>query len=149
MNMQAITLYQPWASLIAVGVKDKETRGRRPPSYLLGERLAIHAAKRPPRIQELPGDISWEWTQGLPRGVVVAAVTLICAHQVRSIGSGSLHQPYGLFGPSKGCNHTSVKIDKYGDFSVGRWVWFLDYVVPLDPPEPAVGRQGIWYWERG
>lgn len=44
--MKAISLWQPWASLIAAGVKSIETRGW--PTNYRGQ-IAIHAAKRPRR----------------------------------------------------------------------------------------------------
>lgn len=44
--MKAITLYQPWASLIALGVKTIETRSWPAPGSLIGERIAIHAGKK-------------------------------------------------------------------------------------------------------
>lgn len=47
--MRAITLYQPWASLIAEGVKTIETRPQRSPWHTaVGETVAIHAAVRAP-----------------------------------------------------------------------------------------------------
>jgi hypothetical protein len=42
-SIQAITLWQPWASLIARGLKRYETRSWAPPASLIGKRLAIHA----------------------------------------------------------------------------------------------------------
>ncbi|KGT75815.1 hypothetical protein MA20_32000 [Bradyrhizobium japonicum] len=44
--MKAISLWQPWASLIAVGAKPFETRHWAPPRELIGKRIAIHAAKK-------------------------------------------------------------------------------------------------------
>ena len=44
--MKAISLWQPWASLIAAGVKPYETRSWAPPRELIGQPIAIHAAKR-------------------------------------------------------------------------------------------------------
>ena len=148
--MKAITLYQPWASLIAVGVKTIETRNWAPLA-VLGQRIAIHAAKRPPRIQELPGDISWEWTKGLPRGTVVATA--------RVVKVGRVHSNTGPHGTMKlfRSNHQGTALrswqfepftpDKYGDYSLGRWLWFLADIKPVDPPISAVGRQGFWNWE--
>jgi hypothetical protein len=43
--MKAISLWQPWASLIACGAKPYETRHWAPPRELIGQRIAIHAAK--------------------------------------------------------------------------------------------------------
>lgn len=44
--MKAISLWQPWASLIACGAKPFETRSFAPPSDLIGQVIAIHAAKK-------------------------------------------------------------------------------------------------------
>lgn len=43
--MKAISLWQPWASLIACGAKPFETRHWAPPRDLIGHRIAIHAAR--------------------------------------------------------------------------------------------------------
>lgn len=44
--MKAISLWQPWASLIACGAKWYETRHWAPPRDLIGQTIAIHAAKK-------------------------------------------------------------------------------------------------------
>lgn len=44
--MRAISLYQPYASLIACGAKPYETRSWAPPRALIGQTIAIHAAKK-------------------------------------------------------------------------------------------------------
>lgn len=41
--MRALTVRQPWASLIASGAKRIENRTWRPPAALMGQRIAIHA----------------------------------------------------------------------------------------------------------
>lgn len=58
--MKALTLHQPWASLIALRVKTIETRSWPAPEPLIGQHLAIHAAKREPVIAEQIG----EWYTG-------------------------------------------------------------------------------------
>lgn len=47
--MKAITLWQPWATLIAIGAKTIETRSWPAPPALYGQRIAIHAASKLPR----------------------------------------------------------------------------------------------------
>ncbi len=44
--MKAISLWQPWASLIACGAKPYETRDWAPPRDLIGQTIAICAAKK-------------------------------------------------------------------------------------------------------
>jgi len=46
LTIPAVTLWQPWASLIASGAKPFETRAFPIPARLLGKRVAIHAAAR-------------------------------------------------------------------------------------------------------
>ncbi len=97
--MKAISLHQPWASLLATGIKPHETRSWRPPKQLIGERIAIQAAKRPPRrsefsselmavviaqvdglrqlVRHYPGaGISFDPDGSLPLGAVIATVRL-------------------------------------------------------------------------
>lgn len=48
--MRAITLWQPWASLIAEGIKTIETRPKQHPwRSAIGETIAIHASRKPLR----------------------------------------------------------------------------------------------------
>lgn len=55
--MKALTIRQPWASLIALGVKTIETRSWRAPQSLIGQTIAIHAGKWTPRIGAFAGPI--------------------------------------------------------------------------------------------
>ena len=80
-------------------------------------------------------------TASVPRGVVVATAYLADYAKVITEGAGSVdvRYPDGY--------ERSVETDDYGDFSLGRWLWFLEDVRPLDPPIPAKGRlNGFWDW---
>ena len=122
----AISLHQPWASFIAIGVKLYETRHWRPPSRLIGKRIVIHAAKRKPEND----DIAW-WHQiagadaPLPKGAFVCTAVLLACHSA-----------------------DRVPWDEFGDYGEGRFAWELRDVEPITPPIAAVGRQGFWTWER-
>ena len=68
--MRAITLWQPWATLVALGVKTVETRPGPAPLRLVGERVAIHAAARRPTFQHIPPRprreaVTHQWTPWL------------------------------------------------------------------------------------
>ena len=52
-GLKAISLHEPWASLIASGHKTLETRSWRPPKRLVGCTIAIHTAKRRPTKEDL------------------------------------------------------------------------------------------------
>ena len=153
--MRAKTLYQPWAGFIAWGCKTVETRDYAPPDFAIGEPLAIHAAARTMReaewTQAVYGAVEEIGRGNFPYGAIVATTRLDCAHQVKDIGFGSRHQQYALLdvdslGRDCGrCNRTTVMVDPYGDFSPGRWLWFLEDIVRLYPPIPARGCQArVW-----
>jgi hypothetical protein len=132
--MPALTLWQPWASLVAFGVKPYETRSRRPPSRLLGLRVAIHAAARTPQFGEITPEIDAAmrnatdnplWFDLLPYGAVIATATLAEVYPAHA-----------------------VPADAFGDYGAGRWAWQLTDVHRLRPPVPAKGQQMYgWPWE--
>lgn len=63
--MRAITLWQPWASLIAEGVKTIETRPKRAPwSSAIGETIAIHAAFSLEGLRSIEFDYEDGWAVG-------------------------------------------------------------------------------------
>ena len=45
--MKALTIRQPHATLVAIGVKTIITRSKPAPQALIGQRIAIHAGLRP------------------------------------------------------------------------------------------------------
>jgi hypothetical protein len=51
--MKALTIWQPWASLIMAGAKPVEWRGWPCPRWIVGQRIAIHAGARPARPAEI------------------------------------------------------------------------------------------------
>jgi len=136
--MKAITLWQPWCSLLAIGPKKYETR-----SWKTKHRgwIAIHAAKRFDRftadahncfekeLNEMGISPIWD----TPRGAVVAVAKLS-----RIIYCG-ITLP--IFIPDL------ADVLDYGDYSPGRWAWIFSEIIPVDPAIPAVGGQRVWNWE--
>ena len=151
--MYAITLHQPWASLIALGLKAVETRSWPAPARLVGQRIAVHAGKRVVRRpgeaieKELRAHWGDDWQVIIPNGAVVATAVLAGMAQVArdDLPEGYVvHDPGAEVGCAAGRGRTPV--DPWGDFSAGRWLWFLDDVRALPEPVPAVGRQSFWRW---
>lgn len=122
----AISLWQPWASFIAIGVKPYETRHWQPPDKYIGRRIAIHAAKRPVARYDI---VWWHEIAGadapLFKGAFVCTALLESVHRTETVTE-----------------------DDYGDYSPGRFAWRLTEVQVIDPPIPAIGRQGFWLWDR-
>ena len=151
--MYAITLHQPWATLIALGTKNVETRSWPAPERLLGQVIAIHAGKRVVRRpggrveRELRDRVGRDWSRAIPAGAVLAMATLAGMARVDYVDPISGHAVHDV-GTEMGCPVGTGRtlIDPWGDFSSDRWLWFLTDVVSLSEPIPAVGRQGFWRW---
>ena len=139
--IKALSLHQPWATLIAVGAKRIETRSWKPPCNILGERLAIHATKQVIRFpntdeyrpfnEAAARHLGPGWEVRVPKGAVVAIATLDSAK------------------PFLACYEDQLEVEEalFGEYGPGRWMWRLKDVEPLDPPMPARGRQRIWSWQ--
>jgi len=136
---KALTLWQPWASLIIWGEKEIETRGWQRPYRGL---LAIHAAKTPPTL-DLMSDTARRnakaaMTQhnvtlnALPLGAVLGIVEL---RVIRPI-------------PSNAKDLISPKEFHFGDYTPGRYAWFVKVVEVFPRPIPAKGMQTLWDWSR-
>ena len=148
-TIPSLSLHQPWATAIALELKRIETRSWRPPPKYCGQRIAIHAAKRRVRRDEVSDVVLKALADHeLPLGAVVATARLQCAHEVAFNGSGLSYLHPGVW---QDCPHwrkeesMMVRPDSYGDFSTGRWLWFLDDIRRLPKAIPAVGRQGFWH----
>ena len=140
--MKAISLHQPWASLIAEGIKTVETRSWAPPKALIGQRIAIHAAKRPMNIRGWGNQFTRAWLAQYPKGwegkIPLGAV--VCTAVLSKVGMcSSLYVVNGDIVP--------MPVDPWGDFTIGRWMWFLEDIERLDPPVPVNGHQGFWNLE--
>lgn len=127
----ALSLFQPWASFVALRIKPFETRGRTAPARLIGKRIAIQAAKQKPNIDDICDEMhaamvratgQQNWFQRLPLGAIVCTAAL--AESV----------------PAE-----TVTPDAFGNYTRGRFAWRFDDVRPVDPPIPASGRQ-MWGW---
>ena len=154
--MYAITLHQPWATLIALGIKTVETRSWPAPERLLGQVIAIHAGKRMVRQpgdrieRELRDRVGQDRIRTIPTGAVVATATLAGMARVGYVDpmtGHAVHDGRTEVGCTAGTRGTPI--DPWGDFSSGRWLWFLVDVEALPEPIPAVGRQSLWRWDAG
>jgi hypothetical protein len=168
--MKVLTLHQPWASLVALGVKTIET-----PSWSTQYRgpLAIHAgAKAKPctvgeygfiPAHKVATDLfsgtthclwsKWGWVQA-PLGAIVATCTLVDVVPIggrgemdrstkRLLWTGHVDGILCLEDYRTGSSRNVEDQRPYGDFTPGRYAWLLADVVPVDPPVPFKGGQGL------
>ena len=128
--LKAITLYEPYASLMAIGAKRNETRGCR--TSLRGD-IAIHAAKTDHGTPEslVPLIINAYRDRGLvpspdTRGCIVAVVDLYDV------------QPAERVYPTSSAEELA-----FGNYLCGRWIYLTHTVRRLAKPVPCRGYQSI------
>lgn len=127
--MRTISLWQPWATAIAVGNKLIETRHWSTPYR---GRIAIHAAKRWDQAQKDFASI--EHTLGrlpkrIPFGAVIATADLVDIRSTDELLATLRVNP----------------IEKiYGNYEPGRFGWILENIIALPEPIPFKGAQGFF-----
>lgn len=132
--MKVISLWQPWASLIAAGAKTWETRSW--PTRYRGA-LAIHATKSVNRqvLDFLESQDSQALREAMiDRGLYLDALPLGCIVAVCRL-TDCIECVAGEPAP-KGQ-------EALGDFSPGRFAWKLEAVKSLMTPVPFTGSQGL------
>lgn len=148
--MKAITIKQPWATLIALGEKKFETRSWQ--TKYRGQ-LAIHAGKTIDME-------AYEWSEirtallkhgiqsheDLPTGVVLATANLIECHKIKT-------NYFPMYDEEKASTESGLLIegDEYwfGDYDEGRYAWELTNLQVLSEPVPAKGQLSLWEWDGG
>lgn len=150
--MKALTLWQPWATLVAMGVKKIETRcwttkyrgplaihsaAKLPPSYLgassrtdpFRDELAELFAVRRDR-DDRGGKHVDDILRGLPCGKVLCIVNLLSVEETPDV--------------------REVISDReriFGNYEDGRYAWHLEMVEVFEPPIAAKGNRMLWNWE--
>ena len=144
--MRVISLYQPYATLVVLGLKKFETRSwdtkyRGP--------LAIHATQSMPDwcrelcykepVRSALAEYGWN-ALNLPKGKIVGQVVL--HNTVRSDVwlADRLIEP-GVIDPEWSNEFY------FGDYSGGRFAWELRHARQLSEPIPAKGSQGFWNFD--
>lgn len=147
--MKAISLHQPWAQLVALGLKHYETR-----SWSTKHRgpLAIHAAKRKDQgvvaaFEHLPiaaalARAGIRSIEALSFGAIVCVVDVAQVYQVGADGNGK----GALWAPARMSVRSMPTGNEleFGDFSVGRYAWLLDNLYRIPTPIDCRGYQQIW-----
>lgn len=139
--MRAISLYQPWSSLLACGAKTIETR---PYQTHCRGLLAIHAAQKIVKVNTHDAAVmmraldpksrphlNQDYLDGLPRGVIVAVVEIYDCLPVEELIVK--HKDW-------------VNSEKhFGNFDAGRFGWLTKNPIALKEPVPCKGKQGFFF----
>lgn len=128
--LKALSLWEPWASLVARGVKRHETR-----HWLTSYRgpIAIHAAKTLD-LAGAPEDLCQSalgqfWQRDRPAGAVVAIGELVAVWPATKVSDQLTRADLAA-----------------GNFTPGRFAWEIANVRALRTPIPLTGRQGLFNW---
>jgi len=129
--LPCLTLWQPWALLVVLGIKKIETRNWRPPSKLIGKTIGIHAAKvwRPEqkKLMELEPFRRVE-AYAMEFGALIGTVRLTGFRTTEdALKRGVSYEERSL-----------------GDYSALRFAWLLEAAQQFDAPIFAGGLQGIF-----
>lgn len=139
--MRALTVRQPWATLLVAGLKRQETRTRDLRTFGI---TAIHAGlampcRRGERVQVGPYEVERDlaglllrgpgiaWPYRLPLGAVVGTVDFFQSR------------------PTVSLEHKPSEVERsVGDHSPGRFAWSTSSPTRLSRPIPARGQLGLW-----
>lgn len=175
--MKALTLYQPWATLMAIEAKRNETKPW--PTKYRGP-LAIHAGMNTTYVNmkkdtyicgehpfydvlmDAAGPMSKRLNMNnfhglLPLGCIVAICDLVRCVKLINVATYNY--------PKVGVNTWTIddagkvrylevgaQEKAFGDYRPGRWIWILENIKMADDPIPfkgVKGAMGLWEWADG
>lgn len=154
-SMKAITVWQPWGTCLALGLKKNETRSW--PTHYRGP-IAIHAAaKNDPTLRELWCDLNMTMAS-------IGHCNFIRKVNTKDIYYLEWHEKYREiicdleFGKVVGIANlvdciliTPEFVSKLspqelalGDYTLGRYAWVMEAAIMLDESLPSKGQQRLW-----
>lgn len=170
-EMKALTLTQPWVTLVAIGAKQIETRSwatkyRGPIAIHAGVGLGPVGGSRAlrelirsqpffdnliPIVVRVDEQFPIESiVKSLPFGAVIATANLTAVH---CIPATPMHFPRGVPESHMLASYPIVlppfqddQERAFGDYTPGRYAWVLSDVEELSKPIPARGALGLWEW---
>lgn len=124
-TIRGLTLWQPWATLVAIGAKRFETRSWKPTKGVT--RIALHAAARPTHqvIQTRAFVDALRGRVDLPRGCILGVFDIVDVLETKGT-------------PPSRAEHL------FGDYTPGRFAWRLKPILICEPPIYCKGGQRIW-----
>jgi hypothetical protein len=172
MKLSAITIWQPWATLIVEGAKPYEFRGWPAPKRLVGQRIAIHAGARAVVLKEVRALLiklsgADHRSTGLIRDIAVpilhrardacafpAQASLfgkkVATERPTQLPLSAILGVATLGAPTKDpiVDGHHLIADKDSDRTDYNWGYPLTEIERFPVPIPARGALGFWRWER-
>ena len=137
--MKAISIWQPWASALFTPLKKIETRHWSAPLGLVGQRFAIHAAKKRDgdgvdfwdsldmHERDEFARVGFESFYDLPFGALIGSVVLEKCRPTEEL-----------------CISPGTDEYEWGNHARGRFGWVLKDPIRFEVPISCVGRQGFF-----
>lgn len=145
--MKTLSLTQPWASLVACGAKQIETRSWKTPYR---GKLLIHAAKGFPKwakefASEPPVAVLFGPDYEYPRGAIIAICRLVSVLPTRELqANGIIKMDHAAACP----DFEMTDLERsFGDYEPGRYAWLLADIKPVKSPIIVSGALGLWEFQ--
>ena len=152
--MKAISIKQPWASLIAHGIKDVENRTWKCPTKYIGQRVLIHASGKPlqcigffdsiltnEQLSALPKDKDFK-DYGFEVGSIIGSIKIVgCVINHPSVWAEK-SEAYD-FDKDVFPNGAPSNVGKKGD----TYNWLLAEPILFEEPIPAKGKLSFWEFD--
>ena len=147
--MMALTIWQPWASLIMVGAKPYEFRGWPAPKRLVGQRIVIHASKRRVDHREVVALCRGLHSGAIGSGLSVGPALDLLEGWARGDRALPLASGLGtaILGEPKPVTEIYANAPDSDRLDHHKWGWPLSEIQPFEPIVPARGFQGFWEWK--
>jgi hypothetical protein len=137
--MKTLTIQNPWAGLLILGIKHNETR-----SWNTKHRgnLAIHSSAK----MTADGKRTLDWLcKELPDVFFPGSKAMtVCTQLGMVLGTVNVTETVST--------NEARQIESLerllGDYSANRYYWKCENPVMFSAPVPAVGKLSIWNWER-
>jgi hypothetical protein len=158
--MKALTIWQPWASLIMAGAKPYEFRGWRPPRSMIGQRIVIHAGAHKMDREDIAHMFHVLRLRNTSEDIAqLAAETCLVPDKAKPILAlgyrGQLPMACGLgtavigeprLGPEIAQEFGLERANDSDRDEHANWGWPILEIEQWPEPIPMRGRQGLWNW---
>jgi hypothetical protein len=160
MMMKALTIWQPWASLIMIGAKPHEWRGYAAPKAVQNRRIVIHAGARPVRPAEVE-DLLRRIEADMNGTAKPGEATHLDLEKARALllRVQAAHK-YQLLPTSHALGTVMLGVPVHGadlfkmpgadsDRANYNWAWPVSEIEHFEPPIPMRGAQGFFNVDLG
>jgi hypothetical protein len=140
---------------MAAGLKHFETRAWYPPGHVVGQRVALQAAKNLKGLDLIDVAMAADMRahdidpDDLPLGKIVAVGRLelvLRTETIRVVPDGSIAGMTYALGVD--CGMVTATEHRWGDYTAGRYAWLFQHIRRLDDPVPFRGGQALSkFWD--